>query len=145
MRSMCAEKFYCGSRMFLSKILVKALMVILCLCEAPADKVSSRAFSIICKTEFCSKWVGVCVLYWKGQWRFLGIGLAKVRYLVARWDLLQFVGLVWVYAWFVIFGKVIRNCDEVKWSGWRSPEVAIGCGRSWRLQGLSKAFSPAHW
>lgn len=28
------------------------------------------------------------------------------------------------YAGFVIFGKGVWNCDEVKWSGQRSPEVA---------------------
>lgn len=49
------------------------------LCEAPADKVSSRAFSIICKPEFCcnegmsrGEWA---VLEWTME--VLGIGMAK--------------------------------------------------------------------
>lgn len=71
-------------------------MDILCLCEAPADKVSSRAFSIICKPEFCSKeessW-GVCIML-EGTAEVLGIGLAKASCLAARrGDLVQFVGL----------------------------------------------------
>lgn len=51
------------------------------LCETSADKVSSRAFSIICKPEFCSKQEmsrgGCAVLEWTME--VLGIGMAKAH------------------------------------------------------------------
>lgn len=37
---------------------------------------------------------------------------------------------VGAYAECVLFGKGVGNCDEVRWSGLRSSEVAKGCGRS---------------
>lgn len=51
------------------------------LCEAPADKVSSRAFSIVCKPEFCSKEKtrrGGCAVL-KGTVEVLGVGMAKAQ------------------------------------------------------------------
>lgn len=51
------------------------------LCEAPADKFSSRAFSIICKPEFCIKEGvrrgGCAVLEWTME--ALGVGMAKAQ------------------------------------------------------------------
>lgn len=67
------------------KDISERLMDILCLCEAPADKVSSGAFSIICKTEFCSKGLswGRCGML-EGTVEVLHIGLAKASWLAAR-------------------------------------------------------------
>lgn len=75
------------------------------LCGAPADKASSRAFSIICKPECCSNEEvsrGGCAVL-EGTVEVLGIGLAKAQLVDSK---LRRFGAI-----FMAYGSLCWICD----------------------------------